>query len=248
MSKYVSYLRVSTSKQGEDGYGIDAQRAAIGNYLKLMRAGALAEFIEVESGRRNDRSVLDKALQLCRREKATLLVAKLDRLSRTVAFLSHLVEAKVDFVAVDNPHANKLMVHMLAAFAEHERDMIAARTKAALASAKARGVRLGNPRLDEARCAAQAAVSQRAIQHSANVLPLISAIRQSGIQTYAGIAAALEARGVQTDRGGRWHPTTVRNIEIRAARELGKRATGCTVYNGTSEKAAILSDNSVIDN
>jgi DNA invertase Pin-like site-specific DNA recombinase len=228
MSKYVSYLRVSTSKQGEDGYGIEAQRGAIRNYLALIQADCLAEFIEVESGRRTDRSVLDKALQLCRREKATLLVAKLDRLSRTVAFLSHLVEAKVDFVAVDNPHANKLMVHMLAAFAEHERDMIAARTKAALASAKARGVKLGNPRLADARMAARAALNSRASQHCANVFPIISAVRQSGITTYAGIAAVLEARGVQTDRGGRWHPTTVRNIERRAALVGQEGATRCT--------------------
>lgn len=220
MKRCISYLRVSTSKQGADGYGVDAQRGAIETYLALTGSELSEEFIEVESGRRNDRPVLEQALLACRRQKATLLVAKLDRLSRTVAFLSRLVEAKVDFVAVDNPHANKLMVHLLAAFAEHERDMIAARTKAALASARARGVKLGNPKLSDARTAAIHAIQSRAASHRANVLPIIAAIRSSGITTYAGVAAALEARGVPTDRGGRWHPTTVRNIESRIADAL----------------------------
>jgi DNA invertase Pin-like site-specific DNA recombinase len=217
MKRCISYLRVSTSKQGVDGYGVDAQRGAIETYLALTGAELSEEFIEVESGRRNDRPILEQALLACRRQKATLLVAKLDRLSRTVVFLSRLVEARVDFVAVDNPHANKLMVHLLAAFAEHERDMIAARTKAALASARARGVKLGNPKLSDARAAAIHAIQSRAATHRANVLPIIAAIRSSGVSTYAGVAAALEARGVPTDRGGRWHSTTVRNIESRIA-------------------------------
>jgi DNA invertase Pin-like site-specific DNA recombinase len=236
---------VSTAKQGADGYGVDAQRGAIDNYLALAGFELAEEFIEVESGGRIDRPVLETALLACRRQKATLLVAKLDRLSRTVAFLSRLVEAKVDFVAVDNPHANKLMVHMLAAFAEHERDMIAARTKAALASAKARGIRLGNPRLQETRPAAQAAITRRADQHCANVLPLISAIRQSGITTYAGIAAALDARGVQTDRGGRWHPATVRNLELRGAGTIEVRATRCTNLTSSVSQIAQPTHNPV---
>lgn len=246
MSKYVSYLRVSTSKQGEDGYGIEAQRDAIQNYLSVIRTDCLAEFIEVESGRRNDRSVLERALLFCRRERATLLVAKLDRLSRTVSFLSSLVEARVDFVAVDNPHANKLMVHMLAAFAEHERDMIAARTKAALSSAKARGVRLGNPHLADARVAAQAALQARASRHCANMLPLISSIRSSGITTYSAIAAALEARGVKTDRGGRWHATTVRNLERRAVGPMHGDATRCTSLAAEAHDVPHATDNPVL--
>lgn len=246
MSRFASYLRVSTLKQGEDGYGIEAQRDAIRNYLSVIQAGCLAEFIEVESGRRNDRSVLDQALLFCRRERATLLVAKLDRLSRTVSFLSSLVEARVDFVAVDNPHANKLMVHMLAAFAEHERDMIAARTKAALSSAKARGVQLGNPHLADARVAAQAALQARASRHCANVLPLISSIRSSGITTYSAIAAALEARGVKTDRGGRWHATTVRNLERREVGPMPADATRCTSHAAEAHDVPHATDNPVL--
>ena len=212
---FISYLRVSTERQGSDGLGIDSQRTAISNYLGLTGSSLEAEFVEVESGKRGDRPVLEAALQLCRRRKATLLVAKLDRLSRTVAFLSRLVETRVDFVAVDNPHANKLMVHMLAAFAEHERDMISSRTKAALSAARARGVRLGSPKLDCARAAAAIALRRRADGYCLNVAPVIAEIRRSGISTFAGIASALSARGIPTDRGGQWHAATVRNIERR---------------------------------
>jgi DNA invertase Pin-like site-specific DNA recombinase len=141
--RFVSYMRVSTSEQGESGLGLEAQRQAVADYLAAESCDLIAEFIEIESGSRKDRPQLLAAIEICKGEKASLVIAKLDRLGRNVAFISTLMESGISFVAADNPHANKLMVHMLAAFAEHERDQIRARTKAALAAAKARGVVLG---------------------------------------------------------------------------------------------------------
>lgn len=195
-NKFISYLRVSTERQSASGLGLDAQRAAIRRYVELCGGAVLSELIEVESGKRADRPILDKAIALCKRSDATLLVAKLDRLSRTVSFMSRLIETGVDFVAVDNPHANKLMVHVLAAFSEHERDLIAERTRAALASARERGVKLGNPHLGVARKSARAAIAANADQFSENVAPIIVQIRSSGITTLQGIADALAARGI----------------------------------------------------
>jgi DNA invertase Pin-like site-specific DNA recombinase len=221
--KFVTYCRVSTDQQGRSGLGLEAQREAVACYLNGGDWRLMGEFVEVESGKRADRPALLKALAACKRHKATLVVAKLDRLSRSVAFLSALMESGAEFVAVDNPHANKLMVHMLAAFAEHERDQISARTKAALAAAKARGTKLGNPRIAEAREGAVAALQGAADRHAANVLPVIRAIQQSGMTTLRDGANALNARGVQTARGGEWHATTVKNVVDR--RSAGYRST-----------------------
>src|SRR6185369_13986627 len=143
--KWVAYYRVSTAKQGASGLGLDAQRSAVTDYLDGGNWQLAAEFVEVESGRKNDRPELAKALATCRRTGAALIIAKLDRLARNVAFVSNLMEAGVEFTAVDFPTANRLTIHILAAVAEHEREMISARTKAALAAAKARGTKLGNP-------------------------------------------------------------------------------------------------------
>lgn len=147
----VTYLRVSTDRQGQSGLGLEAQRAAVAAYV----AGrpVLGEFVEVESGRKDDRPQLAAALALCRQRRAVLVIAKLGRLARSVAFISNLMASGVEFVAADMPQANRLTVHILAAVAEHEREMIAQRTKAALAAAKARGTRLGNPRPDMAAAA-----------------------------------------------------------------------------------------------
>lgn len=139
MPEFVAYYRVSTARQGQSGLGLDAQRSAVAGFV-AGRGELAAEFTEVESGRKNDRPQLIAALDLCRRRKAVLVIAKLDRLARNVAFVARLMESGAEFVAVDNPHATKLLVHLLAAFAEHERDQISARTVAALAAAKARGV------------------------------------------------------------------------------------------------------------
>jgi DNA invertase Pin-like site-specific DNA recombinase len=215
--KFVSYCRVSTDQQGRSGLGLEAQQAAVAAYLNGGHWRLMGEFVEVESGKRADRPALLKALAACKRHKATLIVAKLDRLSRSVAFLSALMESGAEFVAVDNPHANKLMVHMLAAFAEHERDQISARTKAALAAAKARGTKLGNPKLALAREGAVAALQGAADRHAANVLPVIRAIQQSGATALRDVAKALNARGVKTPRGGDWHASSVRNVILRGS-------------------------------
>src|SRR5918995_6882481 len=143
--RYVSYLRVSTDRQGRSGLGLEAQRKAVEDYLNGGRWQVLAEFVEVESGKREDRPKLAEALALCRLHGATLVIAKLDRLSRDAHFLLGLQKAGVRFVAADMPEANEMVVGIMAVVAQAERKMISARTKAALAAAKARGKRLGNP-------------------------------------------------------------------------------------------------------
>ena len=137
--KFVAYYRVSTDRQGKSGLGLDAQREAVTSYLNGGSWQLVQELVEVESGKRADRPQLAAALAACRKHKAKLVIAKLDRLSRNLAFVATLMESGVEFVAVDNPHANRLTVHILAAVAEHERVMISERTKAALAAAKASG-------------------------------------------------------------------------------------------------------------
>ena len=214
--KFVAYFRVSTDKQGKSGLGLEAQRKSVLDYLDGGRWSLVAEFTEIESGKRNDRPELEKALAACKKQKAKLVIAKLDRLSRNLAFIAALMDSGVEFVAVDNPHANKPTVHILAAVAQHEREIISARTSAALAAAKARGKRLGNPRLSEARRHAAMANKERADRYSANVLPVIREIQRSGIKSLRGVARALAARGTRTSRGGAWSPVQVSAILKRA--------------------------------
>src|SRR5690349_8803297 len=184
--RFVAYYRVSTDRQGRSGLGLDAQRSAVTDYLNGGNWQLVAEFTEVESGRKNDRPELAKALAMCRRTGAALIIAKLDRLARNVAFVSNLMEAGVEFTAVDFPTANRLTIHILAAVAEHEREMISARTKAALAAAKARGTKLGNPAglSAEARTKGTAvAVARRKVQaaaRAADLAPVIAEIKASG--------------------------------------------------------------------
>jgi DNA invertase Pin-like site-specific DNA recombinase len=141
--RFVAYCRVSTDQQGRSGLGLEAQQKAVTDYLNGGNWSVIAEFTEVEMGKRNDRPQLEHALASCRKHKAKLVIAKLDRLSRNLAFIAALMDSSIEFVAVDNPHATRLTLHILAAVAEHEREMIAARTKAALQASKARGTRLG---------------------------------------------------------------------------------------------------------
>jgi DNA invertase Pin-like site-specific DNA recombinase len=202
--KFVAYFRVSTDRQGKSGLGLEAQRKSVLDFLDGGRWSLVAEFTEVESGKRSDRPQLAKALDACRRQKAKLVIAKLDRLSRNLAFIATLMESGVEFVAVDTPHANKLTVHILAAVAQHEREMISERTKAALRAAKARGTRLGNPRLDEAAKRGTAALKANARRFAANVLPIIREIEKAGAASLNAIAAKLNERNVPTARGGRW--------------------------------------------
>src|SRR4051794_25311405 len=205
--KFVAYYRVSTDRQGRSGLGLDAQRKAVTDHLNGGNWELIADFTEVESGKRNDRPELSRALDLCRKQKATLGIAKRDGLAKNVHFISGLMESGVEFVAVDFPQANRLTIHILAAVAEHEREMISARTTAALQAARARGRKLGwsNP----ARCAERVQATlqgnagnrAKADQFAANTLPIVGEIEAAGVKTLAGIATALNARGIRTARG-----------------------------------------------
>jgi DNA invertase Pin-like site-specific DNA recombinase len=212
--KFIAYYRVSTDKQGKSGLGLEAQRQAVENYLNGGNWKLIGEFTEVESGKNSDRPQLRTAQAACKKQKARLVIAKLDRLS--VAFIANLLEAGTDFVAADNPHANKAMVQMMAVFAEMERDAISKRTKEALAAAKARGVKLGNPRLGEAIAATNAARTEAADRFAANVRPIIREIQKSGVSSLRGVAKALSARGIKTARGGEWTAVQVSEILRRA--------------------------------
>ncbi len=220
--KFISYLRVSTARQGRSGLGLEAQRQAVAEYLNGGRWKLLREFVEVESGKRGDRPELDKALRLCRQTAATLVIAKLDRLSRDAHFLLGLEKAKVEFVAADMPQANRLTVGIMALVAEQEREAISRRTREALAAAKRRGVKLGNPNgaaaLLSARKgnrAALEAIRERADLHAATLAPVIEELRAQGVSTLKGLAAKLNEAGMQTPRGARWYASSVRNLLAR---------------------------------
>jgi DNA invertase Pin-like site-specific DNA recombinase len=202
--KFIAYFRVSTDRQGKSGLGLQAQRDSVTAYLDGGRWALVGEFAEVESGKRNDRPQLAAALAACKKLKAKLVIAKLDRLGRNLAFIAALMESGVEFVAVDNPHANKLTVHILAAVAQHEREMISERTKAALAAAKKRGKRLGNPNLPDVAKRGTAAVKANARRFAANVRPIIDQIIAAGATSHNSIAAKLNERNVRTARGGTW--------------------------------------------
>jgi DNA invertase Pin-like site-specific DNA recombinase len=217
MKTYVSYLRVSTDRQGRSGLGLEAQREAIKCFLQHGRL--LKEYVEVESGRRIDRPELAKALDHCRDTGATLIIAKLDRLARSVAFIAQLMESDVEFVAADFPQANRLTIHVLAAVAEHEREMISQRTKAALAAARARGVRLGRDNLtaDGARKGWQqsAEVRRRRADDFAQKRARVIASYLDDVMSLRAVARQLNSDGLLTARGGRWTATTVRNVLAR---------------------------------
>jgi DNA invertase Pin-like site-specific DNA recombinase len=214
---FVSYLRVSTAKQGASGLGLEAQREAIAGYLNGGSWKLIGEHVEVESGKRSDRPALTAALQQCKLTGAVLVIARLDRLSRNVAFLANLMDAGVEFVAVDNPTATRFTLHILAAVAEHEAAMISARTKAALAAARARGVKLGGRRKgtrpDHRR--GTEAVMRAAHEFALQVAPMVTAMRQAGL-SLRQIGAELTERGVRTARGGAWSADAVRQVLVRA--------------------------------
>jgi DNA invertase Pin-like site-specific DNA recombinase len=216
--RFVAYYRVSTEKQGRSGLGLEAQRKAVMAHLNGGSWELVGEFTEVESGKRTDRPKLAEAIRLAKRAKATLIIAKLDRLARNVAFIANLMESGVEFVAVDIPLANKLTIHILAAVAEHEREMISKRTAAALAAAKARGTALRNrTNMAAARDSSRTARTTAASRFASNVLAVIRQIEAAGITSLRQIALALNARGVPTRRGSAWQPVQVKRVMERAA-------------------------------
>ena len=213
--RFVTYYRVSTDKQGRSGLGLQAQREAVSQFLAALPGAVIAEFVEIESGGRDDRPKLREALEVCRVSKARLLIAKLDRLARSVAFIANLMDGDTDFVAVDMPHASRFVLHVLAAVAEHERQIIGERTKAALAAAKARGVRLG---------ANGAVLAQRhradALEHARKIAPIIQATLRAGARTTRQIADHLNALGFRSRQGGCWHPANVARVLRRLGADL----------------------------
>lgn len=234
MIRYVTYRRVSTKEQGRSGLGLEAQDRDIKLYLETYSPEpweVIGEFLEVQSGSEDDRPELSKAIDLAKREKAVLLVAKLDRLSRKVSFIATLMDDKrLKFRVAMLPQADNFQLHIYAALAQQEREFISQRTKAALAEAKAKGKKLGNPRKasrtvdgvrkigrDETLKRGRSTRTSKADNYAANFIPVIEAIRASGIDTLQGVADALNNRGIKTSRGGSWYPTTVKNIIERQA-------------------------------
>lgn len=218
--KFVAYYRVSTKRQGLSGWGLDAQRAAVERYAGNQPI--VAEFTEIESGRNCQRPQLAKAIDHCRLTGATLIIGKWDRLARDVAFTAKLMKSDVKLVAADNPHATNLTLHILAAVAEHEAEMISDRIKAALAAAKARGVKLGGLRpnartfTDADRLKAVQGSRERSRAHAARVLPVIAALQKSGAGSLRELAAGLNERGIAAPKGGCWQPNTVRRVLAQA--------------------------------
>ncbi len=206
-SQYVSYLRVSTQRQGHSGLGIEAQRGAVDQYLSSIGGTLLAEHIEVESGSNRHRPILLQSIAQAKKAGAILVIAKLDRLARNVAFVSALMEAGVEFVAVDFPAANKLLIHIMAAVAEHERMLISERTKAALAVAKLRGVRLG---INGHRLAKEHKTA--ATQFAETLREPINRAMHDGAQTLQAIAVQLNQDGHLTREGASWSATGVQRL------------------------------------
>jgi len=206
-SRFVAYYRVSTDRQGRSGLGLEAQREAVRSYVAQRAGDVLDEFTEVETGKRSDRPELAAALSACRQQKATLVIAKLDRLARNMAFVANLMEGRVDFVAADMPSADRFMIHIFAALAEEEGRRISQRTKAALAAAKARGVHLGRAGTILARRNREAAQAR-----ADDLAATVSAIRGEGARTYREIARELNARGVSTPMRKRWHAGSAQRL------------------------------------
>ncbi|GGO50300.1 Site-specific DNA recombinase [Roseovarius pacificus] len=220
--KIVSYTRVSTARQGASGLGLAGQTTAIEAYAAANAAITVGAFTEVESGRNNDRPELAKAMKLARVTGAVLVIARLDRLSRSAAFLLSLQESGVDFVCCDNPHATPLTIGVLALVAQTEAEAISARIKAALAATKAKGTKLGNPngaaalrRAGKGNTASVKAIKDRANARATDLADTLLDLTESGFTTLQQQANELNHRGIKTARGGRWHASSVANLRKR---------------------------------
>jgi len=200
MTTYVAYIRTSTDRQN---LGLDAQRSIIERYLKQYSGELVDTYVEQVSGTKADRKELTKALKQCKKEKHTLLVAKLDRLSRKVSFISTLIDTGVDLKVAELPSANTFVLHLMACVGEEERRALSERTKAALAERKKQGVQLGSPKNEEYR--------NEAIAFARSLNDHIEAIRQSGVRSYTGIARALNEQEIPTRNNGKWYSQTVKN-------------------------------------
>lgn len=222
MKQYVSYYRCSTKRQGQSGLGLEAQRAAVRSFLG--GATPVAEFEEVESGRRHDRPALEAALRECKLRNATLVIAKLDRLSRSVSFIARLMEDGTEFVALDTPQANSFTLHILAALAEHERKLISERTRSALAAAKVRGVKLGGRRdgfriEDHGHKGRARSLEVRRAAASDRQNGLLEVVRRLHSETGSlrGAARALNEKAIPAPRGGSWSAGQVRRLMMSGA-------------------------------
>jgi DNA invertase Pin-like site-specific DNA recombinase len=223
--KQVLYFRVSTQRQGKSGLGLDAQREQCHQFLNGGQWEVIGEFVEVESGRRNDRPQLEKALKLARVHNARLVVAKIDRLSRNLSFIASMMESGVQFVAADMPEANQLTIHIMAAMAQHEQKQISNRVKESLHQAKLRGVRLGSPKsylTDEDRKVGSKIGAEvrtkNALAKAMDLMEIVEDINLSGITTLKGLARELTKRGVPTPRGkDTWYPQTVKRLYERVS-------------------------------
>ncbi len=231
--QYVAYYRVSRPRPGGSGSSIDGQRSAVLRYVEGHPGKIVEEFAETESGRNNKRPQLMEALRICRMRRATLLIARLDRLSRNFALISNLCESDIDFVAVDLPEANRLTIHLLAAISEYEAKLISDRIKAALAVAKARGVKLGGnhgltpERIRKAQRAAATARTADALKRARDLGPLVWQLRREG-KSCSTIARELDERGVKPFRGERWYDSTVRVILLRTINEFSPNGASYT--------------------
>ncbi len=225
---YVAYYRVSTQKQGRSGIGIEAKKEEVQRFIVANGGKVVAEYQEVESGKRADRPQLALALERCRLTRATLCVAKLDRLTRDTGFLAKLRDSRVSFIAVDNPHANALTVTILIAVAEEERRLASVRTKEALAAAKARGVRLGNPLGAAAfgarsRAGAKEALKAKADAFAQSLSSIVRPLRDAGLSLHA-IAQSLNGEGIVTQCGKGWRPCGIKRILERLERITNPQA------------------------
>jgi len=217
--KYVAYYRVSTQKQGASGLGLEAQHKMISDFMNYNNGELVAEFTEIESGKRSDRPQLAAAMKYADLVGGKLLVGKLDRLSRDLHFITSLQKSKVEFAVCDLPGCDSFTIHIYGALAQREREMISSRTKAGLQAAKARGVILGTNNLKpelvkEASDKGNKVIKQQAEAFADKVISIVSALRAQG-KSLQFIADELSRLGVQTARGGAWTATAVRNVIVR---------------------------------
>ncbi len=216
MKKMVFYLRVSTSKQGADGNGIQHQMTVVNRYAEANGGEIVGQFIEVESGGKTDseRPQLAAALEKCKKENAVLVCSKIDRLSRNAEFLLRLMNSRVEFVCCDIPNCDRFTISLFAILAEKEKNMISERTKNALKMVKARGIKLGSPNPELSVIKMNEGARKGRIDFKNKIIPIINEIKSTGIETLQGVADCLNRRGISTRNGKQWYPTQIRNLLV----------------------------------